>query len=68
MSKDLVTSDLTVITGCGPSSNTCECRCPDSCGHQWDGPEESFDEGLGWSVTCSKCGMSAVSHDMWVGP
>ena len=56
----------------GPSSAICLCRCPDGlCEHVWDGPvEESDTEGGGFysSATCGKCGMSAMSHDMWCGP
>lgn len=42
------------------------------CGHQWDGEPISWkdpdgrDEGS--SVTCSKCGLDRMSHDMRVGP
>lgn len=57
---------------CCPPSITCECNCgaeqePRVCEHKWDGEEESTDgDGMGYgsSVTCSKCGMSAMSHDM----
>ena len=32
------------------------------CGHIWDG---AVDEGDNFaSATCSRCGMSAISHDM----
>ena len=27
-----------------------------------------FDEGSGWSATCSRCGGTAMSHDMRVLP
>ena len=36
------------------------------CGHVWDGPMK--EEGNAQSVTCSKCGMWALSHDMACGP
>lgn len=41
------------------------------CDHQWDGPEEEQHHpggAVSSSVTCSKCGMSAMVHDMRVGP
>lgn len=52
---------------CCPPSSTCKCNCgsleePRVCEHKWDGEEEVMDGGS--SVTCSKCGMSAMSHDM----
>ena len=37
------------------------------CKHQWDGPVEKIGPG-GASVTCSKCGMLAISHDGRYGP
>lgn len=51
----------------------CYCACPEGpCQHVWDGPdrplglEEGEDESqaCGWSVTCSRCGTDAMSHDM----
>lgn len=55
-----------------PPTGTCKCNCgtttePRVCEHKWDGPDEvSGGPGMGYgsSVTCSKCGMSAMSHDM----
>lgn len=35
------------------------------CGHVWDGPWAERD--WGGSVTCSRCGMLAIQHDMRVG-
>ncbi len=55
----------------------CYCACPDGpCQHIWDGPqkpiglEEGEDErnAPGWSVTCSRCGADAMSHDMRCAP
>lgn len=51
---------------CSASRENCECRCPESCGHKWDGPTLVFDNG--GTATCSKCGMSAMDHDVWVTP
>ena len=49
----------------GPGSHQCVCNCPDGpCEHVWDGPTEEGDNYH--SATCSKCGKSAISHDMWV--
>ena len=61
-----------IISTCGPSTDKCKCQCPDGpCEHIFDGPTIEGDDidGGGWSsVTCSRCGMSALSHSMWVGP
>lgn len=57
---------------CGPSTKRCQCRCPDGdCEHRWDGERERIEHDGGSvsaSATCSRCGMSAMSHDMWVSP
>ena len=53
---------------CGPSSPTCECRCPTSCGHDWSGPTRRHADGYGFSSTCAKCGMDAMDHDLRVLP
>lgn len=57
---------------CGPQNATCKCNCPESCEHKWDGPGVNFEWGengaTGNSVTCSRCGMTAFGHDIWVAP
>jgi hypothetical protein len=59
-----------MVFECGPSSEECECHCPDSCGHQWDGEPVEYKTGnlTCGTVTCSKCGMFASEHDVWVLP
>lgn len=54
-------------TTCGPSTAKCKCDCPRSCEHKWYGPEQDLGNGA-WSVTCSRCGMDAMSHSLWVCP
>lgn len=62
------TPQVTAIA-CGPSTGKCKCQCPDGpCEHVWDGPEIELMDGQCVTVTCSRCGMSAYSHSMWVGP
>ena len=55
---------------CGPSTKTCKCNCPESCEHDFTGEWVTGKEGnCEWgSATCSKCGMTSMAHDMWVGP
>lgn len=51
-----------VRTTFNPSACYCTCGIGGPCEHQWDGPVyegESFS-----SATCSRCGMTAMSHDM----
>lgn len=53
----------------GGASETCSCRCPDGpCEHRWDGDPAEFDDGRGWTSTCSRCGMWAINHGMRVAP
>lgn len=55
---------------CGPATATCSCSCASGgpCEHQWDGATQTSEDGLIGTVTCSRCGMAAIDHDMWVGP
>ena len=65
----------TAIFPCGPSREDCVCKCdpekgPD-CGHVWNGHvvERELPGGASLSsVTCSRCGMLAADHDLWVAP
>ncbi len=67
------------IFACGPQSKTCKCECTRDglCEHQWDGPEKYVtSEGnitddrntkhIIGTVTCSRCGMFAIEHSMWL--
>jgi hypothetical protein len=70
-------NSVTIIT-CGPGTPKCECQCPDGpCERVWDGSEIeliSYDARhgrpyvSGSSATCSRCGMGAYDHDLWVSP
>jgi hypothetical protein len=43
----------------------CYCACPDGpCQHIWDGPEYVSADDCMSSVTCSRCGVPAIYHDM----
>ena len=58
---------------CGPSSGPCKCACATggTCEHVWDGEEQEGEcSGGGFfsTTTCSRCGMTAISHDMFVAP
>jgi len=49
--------------------NACYCNCPEGpCEHKWDGPEWVSADGCAASSTCSRCGITAMSHDMRVLP
>jgi hypothetical protein len=57
--------ELTVNV-CGPSQGKCDCKCPESCGHKWDGPLVKLSNG--GSASCSTWGMLAIERDLWVMP
>ncbi len=50
--------------------NACYCACGTGgpCEHKWDGPDYESDDGLCFSVTCSRCGCTAMSHDLRNAP
>lgn len=59
-----------VVICCGPATAKCSCSCVDGgpCEHQWDGAVQTSEDGLVGTRTCSRCGMAAIDHDMWVLP
>ncbi len=52
--------------------NACYCACGSEprgpCEHKWDGPDWESEDSCACSVTCSRCGMTAMSHDLRAGP
>jgi hypothetical protein len=62
--------------GCKPEElksnynpNACYCACSTGgpCEHDWTGPDWESEDGCACSVTCARCGTTAMSHDMRVG-
>lgn len=51
-----------------PDACYCACSSGGPCEHKWDGDGYESEDGLCWSATCSRCGCTAMSHDMRVGP
>lgn len=73
--REIPASDGVTYFACGPSNETCKCTCgvegvPHVCEHKWDGWHEWEEPGGGGGGTavCSRCGITAMSHSMWVGP
>ena len=50
-----------------PGGCFCECGTGGHCEHVWDGWKNDAD-GRGGSVICTRCGISAMSHDARVLP
>lgn len=48
------------------NDNACYCACPGPCEHRWDGETWESEDGCCMSATCSRCGSTAMSHDMRV--
>lgn len=42
----------------------CDCINGGPCEHDTDGVPYESDDGLTWSATCSRCGMTAMSHSL----
>ncbi len=58
------------ITICPPGCR-CDCAIGGECEHEWDGPTAVIDMGYGprgESGTCSRCGLTAMDHDLMVMP
>lgn len=51
-----------------PDRCYCACGIGGPCEHTWDGPDWESDDGCAISVTCSRCGSTAMSHDMRYAP
>jgi hypothetical protein len=54
-------------SGCAYNrDDACYCACSSGgpCEHNWNGEWQTFADGLGSSVTCSRCGMLAYSHSL----
>lgn len=52
------------------NDDACYCACGNGgpCEHDWTGKEWVSGDGCASSVTCSRCGCTAMSHDMRVMP
>ena len=51
-------------------ANACYCACSSGgpCEHTWDGPVWVSEDTWTESATCSRCGCTAIGHDIRVGP
>ena len=64
------------ISHCHHDDNACYCNCgytkglddPEhACEHVFDGEPYESPDGLMWSTTCSRCGITSMSHSMRMG-
>lgn len=51
-----------------PAACYCACGTGGPCEHKWDGEGWESEDGHTWSATCSRCGTTAMGHDMRYGP
>lgn len=56
--------DAPLMCSFDPNSCYCDCATGGVCEHKWDGEGWTSADGCGWSATCSRCGTTAMSHDM----
>ena len=54
----------TMRSNFNPAACYCACGTGGPCEHKWDGEGWESEDGRGWSATCSRCGTTAMSHDM----
>ena len=57
------------VVACSVHIEDCYCACASGgpCEHKWDG--KPYEDGDGCvSATCSRCGETAMSHSMRIGP
>lgn len=55
-------------TSFNPDACYCACGTGGPCEHKWDGGPYESEDGRIWSTTCSRCGMTSVSHDVSCAP
>jgi hypothetical protein len=58
----------TLCTTAKPFACYCACGTGGPCEHKWDGEGWESEDGCAWSATCSRCGCTAMSHDMRNAP
>jgi len=48
------------------ANDACYCACGSGgpCEHTWDGQPYQSQDGSMYSTTCSRCGMTAMSHSL----
>lgn len=51
-----------------PDACYCACGTGGPCEHKWDGEPYESEDGCVWSTTCSRCGGTAMGHDMRFAP
>lgn len=54
-------------TNFNPHACYCACGSGGPCEHKWDGPVWESEDGCMSSVTCSRCGGTAMSHSLRTG-
>lgn len=62
----MTTEPVVTIRQCLPGCR-CECATGGACEHVWDGWRD-FPDKRGASQFCTRCGVTAMTHDAWVLP
>lgn len=65
---ELGVAEASIRTTFDPNACYCACSTGGPCEHKWDGEGYEPEDGSFWSATCSRCGCTAMSHDMRCAP
>lgn len=66
LASELGISWESAFTTFDPNACYCACSSGGPCEHIWDGPIWVSEDGCIQSATCSRCGYTAIGHDMRV--
>lgn len=65
--REMAADGWQVSSHCAHTADSaCYCDCGNGglCEHKWDGEPWQSADGCGWSATCSRCGITAMSHSL----
>jgi len=57
-----------MCTSFDPNGCYCACATGGPCEHTWNGEPYESEDGAVWSATCSRCGVTALSHSVRIDP
>lgn len=69
--REMAADGWQVSSHCAHTADSaCYCDCGNGglCEHKWDGEPWQSADGCGWSATCSRCGITAMSHSLRTAP
>lgn len=69
LEKEMAADGWQLSAHCAHNADAaCYCACPEGpCEHKWDGEGWESEDGLASSTTCSRCGVTCMSHSLRTG-